>query len=255
MASQLLFETFNVPALCISIQAVLSLYASGRITGVVLDSGDGVTHAVPIYEGFSITPGIRRVDIGGRDVTQYLQLLLRKVGYRFNTSSEHEIVREIKEKNCFVSPIPLKEKKDMSEYVSDIYVLPDGNSLELASERYYAPEILFDPEYIGEEASGASTMIFESIMKCDLNLRRTLFSNITLSGGSTMFRGFGDRLLNDMKRLGPKDTKIRIYAPPERKYSAWIGGSILGSLSTFKKMWITAEEYQEDCNCIHKKFL
>lgn len=252
--AQIFFETFNVPALCVSIQAVLSLYASGRTTGIVLDSGDGVTHAVPVYEGFAIKQAIRRADIAGRDVTQYLQILLRKAGYPFKTSAEREVVRQIKEKTCFVAPNPLKGGKETMDQAYERYLLPDESVIELGTERYRAPEILFDPEYIGDESSGISNLIFESIMKCDLDLRKTLFSSIVLSGGSTLFRGFGDRLLNDMKKLGPKDTKIRIYAPPERKYSTWIGGSILASLTTFKKMWVTAEEYQEDPNSIYRKF-
>jgi len=105
-------------------------------------------------------------------------------------------------------------------------------------ERFKAPEILFNPEQIGLEYAGVHQVIVDSINRVDLDLRKNLFSNIVLSGGSTLCTGFGDRLLNEVKKLAIKDVKIRIYAPPERKYSTWIGGSILAGLATFKKVYI-----------------
>ncbi|RUS20832.1 hypothetical protein BC937DRAFT_94281 [Endogone sp. FLAS-F59071] len=250
-AAQIFFETFNVPALFISIQAVLSLYSSGRTTGIVLDSGDGVTHAVPVYEGFAMPHAIRRIDIAGRDVTEYLQLLLRKGGYNFHTTAEKEVVRQIKEKTCYVALNPAKEEKEANK--SDDFQLPDGNVIKLGAERFRAPEILFQPEYIGLEYPGIHQVVVDSINRADLDLRKSLFANIVLSGGSTLCTGFGDRLLSEVKKLAVKDIKIKIYAPPERKYSTWIGGSILAALSTFRKMWVSAEEYQEDTEIIHKK--
>lgn len=136
-AAQIFFETFNVPALFTSIQAVLSLYASGRTTGLVLDSGDGVSHTVPIYEGFAITNGIRRIDLAGRDITEYLNLLIRKSGGAvFHTSAEKEIVRSIKEKLCYLSLDIRKEERDfrkaeLSKSTED-YKLPDGNTIKVS---------------------------------------------------------------------------------------------------------------------------
>jgi centractin len=138
-AAQILFETFNVPALYTSVQAVLSLYASGRTTGIVLDSGDGVSHAVPVYDGFAIPNSIRRIDVAGRDVTEYLQIQLRKAGYVFHTSAEKDIVRQIKEKTSYVASDPIKEEKDWSggslrtESKNIDYVLPDGKSIRVCS--------------------------------------------------------------------------------------------------------------------------
>jgi len=251
-AAQIFFDTFNVPALFISVQAVLSLYSSGRTTGIVIDSGDGVTHAVPVFEGFSMPHAIRRVDVAGRDVTDHLQLLLRKSGHHLHTTAEREVVRTIKEKCCYVALNPAKEEKEAQGRTEE-FRLPDGNVVHLGAERFRAPEILFNPELIGQEYAGAHQVVVDSINRVDLDLRKSLFSNIVLSGGSTLCRGFGDRLLNEVKKLALKDVKIRIYAPPERKYSTWIGGSILAGLNTFKKMWVSAEEYQEDPDIIHKK--
>ncbi|KAH6563701.1 hypothetical protein BASA50_008039 [Batrachochytrium salamandrivorans] len=253
-AAQIFFETFNIPAMFISIQAVLSLYASGRTTGIVLDVGDGVTHAVPVYEGFAVTNAVRRIDVAGRDVTEYLQLLLRKSGYHFHTSAEMEVVRIIKEKACYLSMNAAKEEKSAT-HRSDAFVLPDGRTIKLGSERFKAPEILFSPDLVGQEYPGVHHVVADSINRVDMDLRKGLYSNIILSGGTTLTKGFGDRLLYETTLLALKDVQIKIYAPPERKYSTWIGGSILASLSTFKKMWVSAEEYREDPDIIHKRLM
>ncbi|AFR92282.1 actin-2 [Cryptococcus neoformans] len=252
IAAQIFFETFNVPAFFTSVQAVLSLYSSGRTTGIVLDSGDGVTHAVPVFEGFSMPHAVRRIDLAGRDITDHLQLLLRKAGHNLHTSAEKEVVRTIKEKTCYLALNPVKEEKDQGGAWEE-FRLPDGKVIQLGTERFLAPEILFNPELVGQEYPGVHQVIVDSINRTDLDLRKSLFSNIVLSGGSTLCTGFGDRLLNEVKKLAVKDVKLKIYAPPERKYSTWIGGSILAGLSTFKKMWVSADEYKEDPDIIHKK--
>ncbi|CAJ0539027.1 hypothetical protein HG530_007620 [Fusarium avenaceum] len=258
-AAQILFETFNVPALHTSIQAVLSLYASGRTTGIVLDSGDGVSHAVPVYEGFAMPSSIRRIDVAGRDVTEYLQTLLRKSGYVFHTSAEKEVVRLIKESVSYVAHDPRKEERDWvgvkpNESKFAEYVLPDGFKLKVGAERFRAPEILFDPEIIGLEYPGVHQIVVDAINRTDLDLRKSLYSNIVLSGGSTLTKGFGDRLLTELQKLAVKDMRIKIFAPPERKYSTWIGGSILAGLSTFRKMWVSIDDWHENPDIIHTKF-
>ncbi|KAK6355803.1 Actin-like protein [Orbilia javanica] len=257
MAAQIFFETFNVPALFTSVQAVLSLYASGRTTGIVLDSGDGVSHAVPVYEGFAVPSAVRRIDVAGRDVTEHLQTLLRKSGAVFHTSAEKEVVRQIKEKASYIALDPKKEEKEWAGggvgKIED-YKLPDGNILKLGAERFRAPEILFDPEIIGLEYQGIHQILVDAISRTDMDLRKALFGNIILSGGSTLTKGFGDRLLAEIRRLAVKDMKIRITAPPERKYSTWIGGSILAGLSTFRKMWVSIDDWHENPEIIHTKF-
>ncbi|THV70188.1 actin-like protein [Aureobasidium pullulans] len=259
-AAQILFETFNVPALFTSIQAVLSLYASGRTTGIVLDSGDGVSHAVPVYEGFAINNSIRRIDVAGRDVTEHLQTLLRKSGYIFHTSAEKEVVRMIKEKTSYLALDPKKEEKDWTtgsarqDGKTVEYTLPDGQKLKIGPERFRAPEILFDPEIIGLEYPGIHQIVVDAISRTDMDLRKSLYANIVLSGGSTLTKGFGDRLLHEVQRLAVKDMRIKIFAPPERKYSTWIGGSILAGLSTFRRMWVNIDDWHENPEIIHTKF-
>ncbi|CAJ0581540.1 unnamed protein product, partial [Mesorhabditis spiculigera] len=253
-AAEIFFETFNAPALHIQMQAVLALYASGRTTGVIVDSGDGVTHIVPIYEGFAVHHGIERMDVAGRDVTRFLRMLLQKEGHNLHTSPEFEIVREIKEKVCYVAANSSKEEQNEGDKEVKCQ-LPDGSWMDMRASRFRAPEVLFRPDIIGEEWPGVAVCIDNAIRKCDMDLRKTLYANIVLSGGSTMFQGFGTRLLADMQKLAPTDTKVKISAPQERIHSTWIGGSILASLDTFRRMWVSKSEYEDEGKkIIHKKF-
>ncbi|GMG49523.1 unnamed protein product [Ambrosiozyma monospora] len=265
--AETLFETFGFPALHISIPAVLSLYSSGRTTGMIVDSGDGVTTSVPVFDGFSIPGSIKRLDLGGRDITDVLKLELMKCGYSFCSSSEFEIVRSMKERLGFVEldsgVFGGKVSAGSSGYggVGGIsggygdaereFVLPDGKTIGVSDRSLsWSCELLFSPETFGYELSSVDQLVYNSLLKTDIDLRTQLANNIILAGGSTMFKNFGSRLLDGIQSYDD-ELKLKIYASPDRKVSCFVGGSILASLSTFKNIWISKEAYRENPDCIH----
>lgn len=255
--TQIMFETFNVPCLYVAIQAVLSLYSAGRTTGIVCDSGDGVTHTVPIYEGFSIPHAVSRIQLAGRDLTGFMAKLLTERGYNFTSSAEMEIVRDIKEKTSFVAidyEAALKQAQDSSSLEIN-YELPDGKVITIGSERFRCPEYLFKPlEMNGKELDSIQDLTYKSIQECDVDVRRDLYQNIILSGGTTMFDGIGERLLKEIEIRAPKSINVKVISSPDRRYAVWRGGSTLTSLSTFASMWITKEDYDEHgSSIVHRK--
>jgi actin beta/gamma 1 len=255
-ATQILFETFNVPAVYTISPPVLCLYASGRTTGVVLTMGEGCCHAVPIYEGYTLPHALTTLNLGGRDITDYLQKILTERGYSFTTCCEREIVRDVKEKLCFVAQDFDDQMRSCSTDSTGAasYELPDGQNIVIGNERFRAPEALFCPSFLGKECSGVHDILFQAIMKCDVDIRKDLYANVVVAGGCSMFPGLPERLEKELVSLAPSTMRVKVIAPPERKYSSWIGGSILGSLSTFQQMWISKAEYDESGpSIVHRK--
>lgn len=242
----IMFDYFNVPCLYLSNQGVLSLCASGRTTGLVVDSGEGATHTVPIHEGYAIPHGIEELELAGTDLTRYLQqLMVKKYGLEMERPEYEEYAQKLKEKYCRVAEDyegTVKETAVSAEHEAK-ETLPDGKTVTLSAERYKVPEVLFQPGLLDMKLNGIHKYANESVKKCDESIKEALYANVLLAGGSTLFPGLGMRLKQEMKDDAKKN--INCVAPVERKYTTWIGGSIIASLSTFQVMWITKAEYLE----------
>lgn len=251
--AQIMFEKFKIPKLYIALQAVLSLYTVGKFTGFVVDSGEDDTHFVPIFDGYSLPHAVMKLDLAGRELTKFMMKLLTESGKRFSTNAEKEIVKVIKEKVCYVALDFEEELKSVEKFD---YELPDGSLINIKDERIKCPEALFKPSLVGNDGNDIGKICYDSIQKCDIDLRRDLYYSIILSGGNSMYNGLPERLTKEIKALVPESIKdeIKVIASPERKFSVWIGGTILSNISTFESMWITKTEYEEyGCSIIHKK--
>ena len=251
---QIMFETFSVPSFYLGMQAVLSLYSAGCTTGIVLDSGESATKIVPVYEGYSIPNAIKTIPVGGRDVINRLSRLLEERGYfKFST----EVVRRMMEKVAYVALYfdeEMRKAECWSEYRMD-YILPDGNIITVSSERLSCSEILFQPSLNDINEDGIHRSLFDSINMCNADIRKDLYSNIVLSGGTTMIRGFSERIQKEIEVLAPLTMSPKVIASPERDLGAWLGGSILGFLPQFPQMTVTHEEYNErGPGIVHLKF-
>jgi actin-related protein 2 len=254
-----MFETYNFAGVNVSIQAMLTLYAQGLLTGVVCDTGDGVTHVVPVYHGFVPQHLIKRLDVAGRHITRYMIKLLLLRGYAFNRTADFETVRQIKEKLCYCAYDIEQERKLAHEttVLVEPYTLPDGRVIKVGQERFEAPEALFNPALIDCDQKGMGDMVFDMIQQADMDCREAYYKHIVLSGGSSMYPGLPSRLekeitarylkdilQDDKQRL--KKFKLSIEDPPRRKHMVFLGGSVLADvMKTRDEFWISKAEYEE----------
>ena len=259
--AEIMFETFQFKNFYVAIQAVMSLYSAGRTTGLVVDSGDGVSHTVPVYQGYSIPHAIKRIDVAGRVLTGWVKhLVLEKMGRDMNSASEMEVVRDIKEKLCYVCATKEEWNEKMSEAQGSTsldanYTLPDKEVLVVKGEvRISGAELLFQPDLYGKNNDPLQTITTDSINDSDLDVRKDLAKNIILSGGTTMFEGLPERLKHEVTSALPAGNDVRVVADAARKYSVWRGASTFTSLSSFASSWVSAAEYEElGASIIHRK--
>lgn len=246
--AKLLFDKYKIEHLFFASQPILSLFSTSSTSGAVLESGDGVTQSCIIYEGYTIPGSYKRINLGGKEVTEYLQYLLNRKGYNLNNSDGFQITKKIKEELCEVYPI---EKNNNLENKN--YTLPDDSIIEIGEERRLAPEILFNPLLREYEYPGMHEMLSESINKTNYDLKLQLYASILLSGGNTNIKGMKERIYKEIKKIAPKNAKVRLHTPSNPEYCSWIGGNIISSLEISKEMWISQNEWMEKGDILHTR--
>eukprot|EP01063_Lacrimia_lanifica_P028114 TRINITY_DN4055_c0_g1_i1.p1 TRINITY_DN4055_c0_g1~~TRINITY_DN4055_c0_g1_i1.p1 ORF type:complete len:398 (+),score=149.06 TRINITY_DN4055_c0_g1_i1:51-1244(+) len=249
---EIMFEQFDVPALQLKMQAICSLYASGRTTGLVLDSGDGVSHTVPVQDGWVIENAIQRSNIAGREVTDMLQRVLFQKGYNFSSHREMQYVKDIKEAGCYVAENFKDEleacEKNPSEFEYK-YTLPDGQRVTFTDERFKAPEVLFQPMRIDSEELSWQGLTWASIQACGIDSRPMMFENILLSGGNTLFKNIGGRLKSEIQDIATAKNRsavIKVWEDSGRAEAVFAGASVLASLPSFNKDWLKRDTFDEE---------
>lgn len=259
------FESHGVNHFYLGIQSVLGLFSTGRTTGMVIDSGSGITHTVPVYEGFALPYATHKLNVAGDDLTEFLFKLLKaenpesvmsKINFNDPTVRE-DIEKKIKEKKCEVAfdiDTSRKESDDKDKAIE--HVLPDGTKLNITKAHFSCPEALFQPnQIIPSDNEGIHDKTYQSILKCEAHIQKSLYLNIILIGGSTMFKDLGVRLKKEVSALAPSNMESDMFEPLERKNSVWIGGSILSTIDAFQHIWITKKDYDEGrgMQIVHKR--
>ncbi|PIK57806.1 putative actin-related protein 3 [Apostichopus japonicus] len=276
--AEIMFESFNVPGLYIAVQAVLALAASWTsrqqgertLTGTVIDSGDGVTHVIPVAEGYVIGSCIKHIPIAGRDITYFIQQLLRERELGIPPEQSLETAKAIKEKYCYICPDISKEfekydtdpVKWIKKHEGANAITKESFAVDVGYERFLGPEIFFHPEFSNPDFTLPISEIVDNVIQnCPIDVRRPLYKNIVLSGGSTMFRDFGRRLKRDVKRivdarlklseqlsggrLKPKPIETEVISHHMQRYAVWFGGSMLASTPEFYGACHTKAQYDE----------
>ena len=252
---EIFFENFQIPEFNVTLQGVLALVGTGRVTGLVLDCGHGGCHTVPIFESFVIPNGIESLRIGGKDLDGLLAKFLSLKGPRLAKTGEKEAVREIKEKYCFC-----RKTDDTTEFSDPVeYELPDGERVLIGNERFAVPEAYFAPSLVKAEGEGVAALVAKSIKKSPIDLTKPLVSNIILAGGSSLFSGFGNRLATEVKNRVSSNMarEVKVVASEDRAVSVWNGGRAFAELrSSFEERWMTKSEYEEfGADFIHNKVM
>ena len=254
--AQIMFETFNVPTLCIGNQSYFSLCSSGRTTGINVELGEGITAAVPFSNGQKVEQSINKINICGHELYDYFNRLLTEIGFYSNTSMDKLAARDMMEKHCYVA-FDFDKEVQKAKNTSDCYIYYDtydNRSILLNDARFRCPELLFNPSLNGFRYDGIHELVVKSIESCPANMKKDLYDSIILSGGPAMFEGFPERLEKEIILSSPSKYDVKVVAPPERMYSTWIGQSIWGSLTTYPSSVVSHSSYNENGpSIIHSK--
>ncbi|XP_049731765.1 actin-like protein 9 [Elephas maximus indicus] len=239
------FEALRSPAMYVASQSVLSVYAHGRVSGLVVDTGHGVTYTVPVFQGNNLPHATERLDLAGIHLTAFLAEVLRGSGLALG-QQDLETVESIKHRYCYVASDFLKEQARPEQECRQVLKLPDGRTVTLGKELFQCPELLFSPPEIpGLSPVGVPTMAKQSLRKVALEVRADVAQNVLLCGGSSLFPGFEGRFRAELLRSLPPEAHVVVAAQPMRNFSVWIGGSILASLRAFQSCWVLREQYEE----------
>jgi actin-related protein len=252
---QIMFETFNVRGFYSGVQAVLGLFSLGKTTGVVWDAGEGVSFTVPIYEGYGLPHAIMRSPLGGGDLTLFLIKMLGEAGFDVNTLKPPS-VRVMKEQICTVALDYQAEiqKSEATKTTRTKFLLPDGVEVSYSTEAFRCPEALFNPSIAGVSGDGIQQLVHIALERCDVDVRKELYSNIVLTGGTSMFHVLPERVEKEIVALATPQMKVNVVATPERKNAVWLGGSVFGSLDAFPQMMIDKNEYHDEgVQIVHRK--
>jgi actin-related protein len=255
-AFEICFESFNIPSSYLQNTSVLSLYSGGRTSGSVVDMGYGITHIAPVHDGYAIEAGVSRVDVSGEDMTTWMTTLLAIAGFPMKGENARGLVNDIKEKLAYCCE-DYEEEQEAAVTSPDLvklYELPDGEIVRVGDARYKCAELAFKPSLLSKDSDGIHQILYQSTMRCEGKVRRDLLANIVVSGGATMFPGFGARLKREMRALAPPRLVVDVISGKQREFGAWVGGSILASLGTFQQFWVSKAEYDESgSGIVHTK--
>jgi len=269
--AEIMFESFNCAGLYIAVQAVLALAASWTspkvqdrsLSGTVIDSGDGVTHVIPVAEGYVIGTAIKNIPLAGRDITLFIQLLLRDRG---EADTSLQTAEKIKQQFCYVCPDIVQEFNKFDQYPKEKFAqyiveyTERKAKVDVGYERFLAPEIFFNPEICSSDyLTPLPTVVDQVIQSSPIDVRKKLYKNIVLSGGSTMFKDFGKRLQRDLKgivnervqrseRLSgvqSSGVEVLVISHKKQRYAVWFGGSLLAQTAEFKSYCYTKSDYDE----------
>ena len=243
---QTLFEAFGVMEIAVVPSGVCALYASGRTTGLVLDSGEGVTHVTPVFDSFIVQSAANRLNYGGKQITDHLKTIMFERGFNFTTPQDELLVRKLKEETCYVSLDYEADMKLAEDGLLANFDLPDGQSIQVGKERFRAPEILFNPSIVQNELPAVQEFVSSAVKGCGIDIRKSLLGNIVLCGGNTLFPGYAKRLEVEVLKTFPGlFGYVKLIESSDRLFGVWAGASVVASLGSFQSNVVTREVYDE----------